>query len=165
VVFLANEMDILELICQNSRLTDKQIATMTGLDEETVKNTIKNLEEENIILKYSAIINWEKTDKEIVHALIDVRITPQQGHGFNAIAERICQYDEVKSVSLISGGYDLSVEVEGKTMKEIALFVAERLAPIDGVLSTTTHFILKRYKQNGVFFTDGPKDKRLVVTP
>lgn len=162
---MANEMDILELICQNSRLTDKQIATMTGLDEETVKNTIKNLEEENIILKYSAIINWEKTDKEIVHALIDVRITPQQGHGFNAIAERICQYDEVKSVSLISGGYDLSVEVEGKTMKEIALFVAERLAPIDGVLSTTTHFILKRYKQNGVFFTDGPKDKRLVVTP
>ncbi|WP_431731816.1 Lrp/AsnC family transcriptional regulator [Aceticella autotrophica] len=158
-------MDILELLCQNSRLTDEQIATMTGLDEETVKNTIKNLEEENIILKYSAIINWEKTDKEIVHALIDVRITPQQGHGFNAIAERICQYDEVKSVSLISGGYDLSVEVEGKTMKEIALFVAERLAPIDGVLSTTTHFILKRYKQNGVFFTDGPKDKRLVVTP
>ncbi|MDI6604259.1 Lrp/AsnC family transcriptional regulator [Aceticella autotrophica] len=162
---MANEMDILELLCQNSRLTDEQIATMTGLDEETVKNTIKNLEEENIILKYSAIINWEKTDKEIVHALIDVRITPQQGHGFNAIAERICQYDEVKSVSLISGGYDLSVEVEGKTMKEIALFVAERLAPIDGVLSTTTHFILKRYKQNGVFFTDGPKDKRLVVTP
>ena len=162
---MANEMDILELLCQNSRLTDEQIAAMTGLDKETVKNTIKNLEEENIILKYSAIINWEKTDREIVHALIDVRITPQQGHGFNAIAERICQYDEVKSVSLISGGYDLSVEVEGKTMKEIALFVAERLAPIDGVLSTTTHFILKRYKQNGVFFTDGPKDKRLVVTP
>ncbi|MDI3311504.1 MAG: Lrp/AsnC ligand binding domain-containing protein, partial [Thermoanaerobacterium sp.] len=102
---------------------------------------------------------------EVVRALIDVRVTPQQGQGFNAIAERIGQYDEVKSVSLISGGYDLSVEVEGKTMKEIAIFVAERLAPIDGVLSTTTHFILKRYKQDGVFFTDGPEDKRLVVTP
>lgn len=158
-------MEIIDLLCENSRLTDKQIATITGLNEEDVRNTIKNLEEEKILLKYNALVNWEKTDKEVVHALIDVRVTPQQGHGFNAIAERIGQYEEVKSVSLISGGYDLSVEVEGKTMKEIALFVAERLAPIDGVLSTTTHFVLKRYKKDGVFYTDGPEDKRLVVTP
>jgi len=118
-----------------------------------------------VLLKYRALVNWEKTQKDVVHALIEVRVTPQQGHGFNAIAERICQFDEVTSVSLVSGGYDLAVEVEGKTMKEIALFVAERLAPLDGVLSTATHFILKKYKQEGVLFTDGPEDQRLVVTP
>ncbi|MDN5317934.1 MAG: hypothetical protein PWR08_2059 [Thermoanaerobacterium sp.] len=162
---MSKKMDIIELLNENSRLTDKQISIITGLSEDEVKDIIKNLEEEKVILKYSTLVNWEKTEKEVVRALIDVRITPQQGQGFNAIAERIGQYEEVKSVSLISGGYDLSVEVEGKTMKEIAIFVAERLAPIDGVLSTTTHFILKRYKQDGVFFTDGPEDNRLVVTP
>ncbi|AEF17996.1 MULTISPECIES: Lrp/AsnC family transcriptional regulator [Thermoanaerobacterium] len=162
---MSKKMDIVELLHENSRLTDKQISIITGLSEDEVKNIVKSLEEEKVILKYSTLVNWEKTEKEVVRALIDVRVTPQQGQGFNAIAERIGQYDEVKSVSLISGGYDLSVEVEGKTMKEIAIFVAERLAPIDGVLSTTTHFILKRYKQDGVFFTDGPEDKRLVVTP
>lgn len=162
---MSNKMDIVELLNENSRLTDKQISVITGLSEDEVKDIVKSLEEEKVILKYSTLVNWEKTEKEVVRALIDVRVTPQQGQGFNAIAERIGQYDEVKSVSLISGGYDLSVEVEGKTMKEIAIFVAERLAPIDGVLSTTTHFILKRYKQDGVFFTDGPEDKRLVVTP
>lgn len=162
---MSKKMDIIELLNENSRLTDKQISVITGLSEDEVKDIIKNLEEEKVLLKYSTLVNWEKTEKEVVRALIDVRVTPQQGQGFNAIAERIGQYDEVKSVSLISGGYDLSVEVEGKTMKEIAIFVAERLAPIDGVLSTTTHFILKRYKQDGVFFTDGPEDKRLVVTP
>ncbi|ADL69772.1 Lrp/AsnC family transcriptional regulator [Thermoanaerobacterium thermosaccharolyticum] len=162
---MSKKMDIIELLNENSRLTDKQISVITGLSEDEVKDIIKNLEEEKVLLKYSTLVNWEKTEKEVVRALIDVRVTPQQGQGFNAIAERIGQYDEVKSVSLISGGYDLSVEVEGKTMKEIAIFVAERLAPIDGVLSTTTHFILKRYKQDGIFFTDGPEDKRLVVTP
>ena len=162
---MSKKMDIIELLNENSRLTDKQISVITELSEDEVKDIIKNLEEEKVLLKYSTLVNWEKTEKEVVRALIDVRVTPQQGQGFNAIAERIGQYDEVKSVSLISGGYDLSVEVEGKTMKEIAIFVAERLAPIDGVLSTTTHFILKRYKQDGVFFTDGPEDKRLVVTP
>ncbi|MEG6567759.1 Lrp/AsnC family transcriptional regulator [Thermoanaerobacterium saccharolyticum] len=162
---MSKKMDIIELLNENSRLTDNQISVITGLSEDEVKEIIKNLEEEKVLLKYSTLVNWEKTEKEVVRALIDVRVTPQQGQGFNAIAERIGQYDEVKSVSLISGGYDLSVEVEGKTMKEIAIFVAERLAPIDGVLSTTTHFILKRYKQDGVFFTDGPEDKRLVVTP
>ncbi|MDE4542635.1 MULTISPECIES: Lrp/AsnC family transcriptional regulator [unclassified Thermoanaerobacterium] len=162
---MSKKMDIVELLHENSRLTDKQISVITGLSEDEVKDIVKSLEEEKVILKYSTLVNWEKTEKEVVRALIDVRVTPQQGQGFNAIAERIGQYDEVKSVSLISGGYDLSVEVEGKTMKEIAIFVAERLAPIDGVLSTTTHFILKRYKQDGVFFTDGPEDKRLVVTP
>lgn len=160
-----NATEIVELLYENSRLTNEQIATMTGQSTDDVAAMIKKLEDEKTILKYSTIVNWEKTDKEVVYALIDVKITPQHGHGFNAIAERIGEYEEVKSVSLMSGGYDLSVEVEGKTMKEIALFVAERLAPIDGVLSTSTHFILKRYKQDGVFFTDGNDDKRLVITP
>ncbi|MBE3592056.1 MAG: Lrp/AsnC family transcriptional regulator [Thermoanaerobacter sp.] len=158
-------IEILDLLCENSRLTEKQIATITGLSEEEVKNTIKNLEDKKVLLKYTTLVNWEKTDREVITALIDVRVAPQQGHGFNRVAHRICQYEEVKSVSLISGTYDLSVEVEGKTMKEIALFVAERLAPIEGVLSTTTHFVLKRYKKDGVFYEEGQNDKRLVVTP
>ncbi|ADH60067.1 transcriptional regulator, AsnC family [Thermoanaerobacter mathranii subsp. mathranii str. A3] len=158
-------MEILDLLCENSRLTEKQMAAITGLSEEEVKNTIKSLEDKKVLLKYTALVDWEKAGREVVTALIDVKVAPQQGLGFNAIAERICQYEEVKSVSLISGTYDLSVEVEGKTMKEIALFVAERLAPIDGVLSTTTHFILKRYKKDGVFYEEGQDDKRLVITP
>ncbi|KUK09300.1 MAG: Transcriptional regulator [Caldanaerobacter subterraneus] len=111
------------------------------------------------------MIDWEKINREVVTALIDVKVTPQQELGFNAIAHKICQFEEVKSVSLISGTYDLSVEVEGKTMKEIALFVAEKLAPIDGVLSTTTHFILKRYKEDGVLYEENQDDKRLVIVP
>ncbi|KHO61377.1 AsnC family transcriptional regulator [Thermoanaerobacter sp. YS13] len=158
-------MEIIDLLCENSRLTEKQIATITGLSEEEVKNTIKSLEDKKVLLKYTTLVDWEKTDREVITALIDVRVAPQQGHGFNKVAHRICQYEEVKSVSLISGTYDLSVEVEGKTMKEIALFVAERLAPIEGVLSTTTHFVLKRYKKDGVFYEEGQNDKRLVVTP
>ncbi|UZQ83230.1 Lrp/AsnC family transcriptional regulator [Thermoanaerobacter sp. RKWS2] len=158
-------MEIIDLLCENSRLTEKQIATITGLSEEEVKNTIKNLEDKKVLLKYTTLVDWEKTDREVITALIDVRVAPQQGHGFNRVAHRICQYEEVKSVSLISGTYDLSVEVEGKNMKEIALFVAERLAPIEGVLSTTTHFVLKRYKKDGVFYEEGQNDKRLVVTP
>ncbi|WP_028992126.1 Lrp/AsnC family transcriptional regulator [Thermoanaerobacter thermocopriae] len=158
-------MEILDLLCENSRLTEKQMAAITGLSEEEVKNTIKSLEDKKVLLKYTALVDWEKAGREVVTALIDVKVAPQQGLGFNAIAERICQFEEVKSVSLISGTYDLSVEVEGKTMKEIALFVAERLAPIDGVLSTTTHFILKRYKKDGVFYEEGQDDTRLVITP
>jgi len=158
-------IEILDLLCENSRLTEKQMAAITGLSEEEVKNTIKSLEDKKVLLKYTALADWEKAGREVVTALIDVKVAPQQGLGFNAIAERICQFEEVKSVSLISGTYDLSVEVEGKTMKEIALFVAERLAPIDGVLSTTTHFILKRYKKDGVFYEEGQDDKRLVITP
>ncbi|MBT1280213.1 Lrp/AsnC family transcriptional regulator [Thermoanaerobacter sp. CM-CNRG TB177] len=158
-------IEILDLLCENSRLTEKQMAAITGLSEEEVKNTMKSLEDKKVLLKYTALVDWEKAGREVVTALIDVKVAPQQGLGFNAIAERICQFGEVKSVSLISGTYDLSVEVEGKTMKEIALFVAERLAPIDGVLSTTTHFILKRYKKDGVFYEEGQDDKRLVITP
>ncbi|MDP9750997.1 Lrp/AsnC family transcriptional regulator [Thermoanaerobacter pentosaceus] len=158
-------IEILDLLCENSRLTEKQMAAITGLSEEEVKNTMKSLEDKKVLLKYTALVDWEKAGREVVTALIDVKVAPQQGLGFNAIAERICQFEEVKSVSLISGTYDLSVEVEGKTMKEIALFVAERLAPIDGVLSTTTHFILKRYKKDGVFYEEGQDDKRLVITP
>ncbi|NNG66921.1 Lrp/AsnC family transcriptional regulator [Caldanaerobacter subterraneus] len=156
---------IAELLQENGRLTEHQIASILGISEEEVKSTIKELENKKVILKYSALIDWEKINREVVTALIDVKVTPQQELGFNAIAHKICQFEEVKSVSLISGTYDLSVEVEGKTMKEIALFVAEKLAPIDGVLSTTTHFILKRYKKDGVLYKENQDDKRLVIAP
>ncbi|ERM92932.1 MAG TPA: Lrp/AsnC family transcriptional regulator [Caldanaerobacter subterraneus] len=156
---------IAELLQENGRLTEHQIASILGISEEEVKSTIKELENKKVILKYSALIDWEKINREVVTALIDVKVTPQQELGFNAIAHKICQFEEVKSVSLISGTYDLSVEVEGKTMKEIALFVAEKLAPIDGVLSTTTHFILKRYKEDGVLYEENQDDKRLVIVP
>lgn len=156
---------IAELLQENGRLTEHQIASILGISEEEVKSTIKELENKKVILKYSALIDWEKINREVVTALIDVKVTPQQELGFNAIAHKICQFEEVKSVSLISGTYDLSVEVEGKTMKEIALFVAEKLAPIDGVLSTTTHFILKRYKEDGVLYEENQDDKRLVIAP
>ncbi|WP_043883792.1 Lrp/AsnC family transcriptional regulator [Caldanaerobacter subterraneus] len=156
---------IAELLQENGRLTEHQIASILGISEEEVKSTIKELENKKVILKYSALIDWEKINREVVTALIDVKVTPQQELGFNAIAHKICQFEEVKSVSLISGTYDLSVEVEGKTMKEIALFVAEKLAPIDGVLSITTHFILKRYKEDGVLYEENQDDKRLVIAP
>jgi DNA-binding Lrp family transcriptional regulator len=160
---LNKSIKIAELLQENGRLTEHQIASILGINEEEVKSTIKELENKKVILKYSALIDWEKINREVVTALIDVKVTPQQELGFNAIAHKICQFDEVKSVSLISGAYDLSVEVEGKTMKEIALFVAEKLAPIDGVLSTTTHFILKRYKEDGVLYEENQDDKRLVI--
>ncbi|MBE3578811.1 Lrp/AsnC family transcriptional regulator [Caldanaerobacter subterraneus] len=156
---------IAELLQENGRLTEHQIASILGISEEEVKSTIKELENKKVILKYSALIDWEKINREVVTALIDVKATPQQELGFNAIAHKICQFEEVKSVSLISGTYDLSVEVEGKTMKEIALFVAEKLVPIDGVLSITTHFILKRYKEDGVLYEENQDDKRLVIAP
>ncbi len=111
------------------------------------------------------MIDWEKLNHELITALIDVKVMPQQDLGFNAIAHKICQFKEVKSVSLVSGTYDLSVEVKGKTMKEIALFVAEKLAPIEGALSTTTHFILKRHKKDGVLYEENQDDKRLVIAP
>ncbi|MEQ2130285.1 Lrp/AsnC family transcriptional regulator [Caldanaerobacter subterraneus KAk] len=162
---LNKSIKIAELLQENGRLTEHQIASILGISEEEVKSTIKELENKKVILKYSALIDWEKINREVVTALIDVKVTPQQELGFNAIAHKICQFEEVKSVSLISGTYDLSVEVEGKTMKEIALFVAEKLAPIDGVLSTTTHFILKRYKEDGVLYEENQDDKRLVIVP
>jgi len=155
---------ILKLLEQDASLEHHQIAVMLDMSFEDVENEIKKMTEEGILLKSKALINWEKTDREFVTAQIELRVTPQRGEGFDKVAERIYQYPEVKSVYLVSGGFDIAVTIEGKTMKEVALFVAEKLAPMDNVISTKTHFILKKYKQDGVIFNEEGKDERSVIT-
>jgi DNA-binding Lrp family transcriptional regulator len=155
--------EILEIIEKNSRLSVDQIAVMTGKRVEEVEATIKKLEEDNIIVGYNTLINWEKTDSETVTALIEVRVTPQRGEGFDKVAERIYRYPQVKACYLMSGGFDLTVIIEGKTIKEVALFVAEKLAPLESVLSTSTHFVLKKYKDKDVIFDEKEKDDREAI--
>lgn len=159
------DKEIINLLQENSRTRPDQIASMLGLELADVESRIKTLEEEGIIAKYVTLINWEKTAEEVVSALIEVKVTPQRGSGFDNIAERIYRFPEVKAVYLMSGGYDFSVLIEGKTMKEVALFVATKLATIENVQSTATHFVLKKFKQEGVIFEDKEKDRRLVVSP
>lgn len=156
---------ILEILHEDSRRSPALIATMLGTEEDKVIEAIKELEEEHVLVKYSAVVNWNKVDENKVTALIEVQITPERGRGFDAIAERIYLYPEVKSVYLMSGGYDLLVEVEGKSLMEVAAFVSNKLSPIESVLSTKTHFILKKYKQDGVIFEDHEDDHRLVISP
>lgn len=159
------DREIINMLQENSRIRPDQIASMLGLELADVENRIKTLEEEGIIAKYVTLINWEKTAEEVVSALIEVKVVPQRGSGFDNIAERIYRFPEVKAVYLMSGGYDFSVLIEGKTMKEVALFVATKLATIENVQSTATHFVLKKYKQEGVIFEDKEQDRRLVVSP
>ncbi len=149
---------------KNARSSRTQMAHMLGISEDELKEKIAVLEKKNIIVGYKTIVNWDKTDREVVTALIDLRITPQRGEGFDKIAERIYKYPQVKSVYLMSGAYDLSLTIEGKSMKDVALFVAEKLAPMDSVISTTTHFVLKKYKEEGIVFEDNEKDTRQVIT-
>ena len=143
---------ILEALEKNSRLSVEQLAVMTGNGMEEVGKCIADMEAEGIILGYSTIVNWEKTEIESVRALIEVKVTPQKIEGFDKVAERIFRFPEVKDCYLMSGGYDLTLIVEGMTMKEVASFVSEKLAPIDFVEATSTHFVLKRYKDKGVIF-------------
>lgn len=149
---------------KNARASHMQIAQMLGLSPEELEEKIKQLEKDNIIVGYKTIVNWDKTEREVVTALIDLRVTPQRGEGFDKIAERIYKYPQVKSLYLMSGAYDLGVTIEGKTMKEVALFVAEKLAPMDSVISTATHFVLKKYKEEGIVFESTEKDTRQVIT-
>ncbi len=157
--------EILELLAENSRFSSEEMATMLDLSVSEVEEIIAELEENGTILSYRALINWDQVDKEIVLAFIEVQVTPERDVGFEAIAERIGRYPEVKSLYLMSGGFDLSVLVEGRTMKEVSNFVAKKLAPLDGVRSTTTHFIMQKFKEEGVILKDGEKDRRLVVAP
>ena len=141
--------ELLRIIEKNSRMDLKELAVILGVEEMDVVNELAALEAEGIICGYHTMINWENTDIEKVNALIEVRITPQRGQGFDSLAERIYKYAEVNSVYLISGGYDLLVSLEGKTLKEVSNFVSDKLATLDGVLSTATHFVLKKYKDHG----------------
>jgi DNA-binding Lrp family transcriptional regulator len=156
---------ILSAIDKNSKLTAKDLAAMLGSTEEEVALTIKQLEEESIICGYPTLINWDKTESEKVTALIEVKVTPQRGQGFDKIAERIYKFDEVESVYLMSGGFDLTVIIEGKSMKEVATFVSSKLAPMEAVLSTATHFVLKKYKEHGLPLVQESKDERMLITP
>lgn len=155
--------EILEILEKNSKASAEQIAVMLDKKVEEVSAAIKKYEDEKVILGYNTLINWEKTSKETVIALIEVKVTPQRGQGFDKVAERIYRYPEVKACYLMSGGFDLTVIIEGKTMKEVALFVAEKLAPLESVLSTSTHFVLKKYKDKGTIFEDDRKDDREAV--
>ncbi len=156
--------DILEILSHNSKVTAEEIAVMLDMDEQEVEDIILKLEENNTIVKYNTLINWDKTDREYVAALIEVKVVPQRDRGFDDIAERIYKFPEVKSVYLMSGAYDLCIMVEGKTMKDVAVFVAQRLSVLDEVMSTATHFILKPYKVGGVILEDDEKDGRQVIS-
>ncbi len=153
--------ELLSTLENNCRLTDAQLATLLAKDEGDVHAMIEKYEKERVILGYKAIIDWDKTDKECVNALIEVKITPQRDRGFDRVAEKIYKYPEVESLYLMSsGGFDLCVLLEGKTMKEVAYFVAMKLAPIEDVVSTATHFVLRKYKDKGVIYGAEPIDER-----
>ena len=155
---------ILKLLENNSKMSAKDMAVILGEEESVIKNIISDMEQEQIICGYNTVINWDKTDDERVTALIEVKVVPQRGEGFDRIAERIYNYEEVTSLYLMSGGFDMTVFIEGKTMKEVAQFVSRKLAPMEGILSTSTHFVLKKYKETGTKLEQRRKDERLVVT-
>ena len=155
---------ILELLENDCMMSVEQMATLTDMEPVEVAELIDELKREKIILKNKSVINWELTDKEFVTAQIQLKVTPQRGEGFDKIAERIYKFPEVQSLYLMAGQYDLLVFIEGKTMKEVAMFVANRLAPLDFVVSTGTHFVLKKYKDQGVIFDDNEIDSRQVIT-
>jgi DNA-binding Lrp family transcriptional regulator len=157
--------EILEILSENARATPAEIATLLGLSEEDVAREIKDLEDSGVIKKYITLINWEKLEGSYVFAVIELKVSLQRKTGYDSVAERIARFSEVDSVRLISGDHDLQITVRGKSMKDVAFFVAEKIATLDGVQSTCTHFILKTYKEHGVILTDRPKPKRLVVTP
>ena len=157
--------NLVDLLRENARMSNEQLATLTGMTPEEVGKQIKQLEEDGIIIGYSAIINEEKANTNAVTAFIELKVSPEAKFGYDDIAATIAQYDEVDTVQLMSGGFDLAVIIRGKNLRQVAMFVSERLAPLDGVLSTTTHFILQRYKEKGVNFAGESADERSLVSP
>ena len=155
---------ILRMLEKNSRIDLKDLAIMLGVDEVSVANEVAQMEKENIICGYHTMINWENTSREEVIALIEVKVTPQRGMGFDKLAERIYQYDEVETVYLMSGGYDFTVILNGKTLREVSQFVSDKLSTLDSVLSTSTHFVLKKYKEHGTVLAKKSKDERMLMT-
>ncbi|MBQ4042564.1 MAG: Lrp/AsnC family transcriptional regulator [Clostridia bacterium] len=152
--------ELLKLLEDNARLTDEQLALMMGKEVGEIRDMIEKFQRDRVVLGYKAIIDWDKTDKESVSALIEVKITPQRDRGFDRVAEKIYNYPEVESLYLMSGGFDFAVMIEGKTMKEVAYFVAMKLAPIEDVIATSTHFVLRKYKDKGVIYGAEPVDER-----
>ena len=152
--------NLLKLLEENASLTPAQLAVMCGKETGDIKKMIAAYEKDGVILGYKTMIDWDKTDREYVSALIEVKITPQRDRGFDRVAEKIYNYPEVQSLYLMSGGFDLCVLIEGKTMKEVAYFVAQKLAPIEDVISTATHFVLRKYKDKGVVYGIEEIDER-----
>ena len=157
--------DILELISEDAKSTTKDIAMQLSISEDEVNKYLKKFEKDRIILGYKANINWQRIRQHEVRALIEVKVTPERNVGFDSVAESIFRYPEVTSLTLISGGYDLLVIVQGENLRDVALFVSEKLATIKGVQSTVSHFQLKKYKEDGVVLVDQVESKRLPITP
>ena len=164
-MFSTLDMHILEILCEDARVTPREIAVMTGSDEGQVQAALSSLRAAGVLVGYQTLINWERTDREFVQAVIEVNVVPQREKGFDAIAQRIVQYDEVKSLYLMSGAYDLMVLCEARMLKELASFVHSRLSTIEGVTGTSTHFMLKTYKYGGMVFDSGKSDRRQAVMP
>lgn len=156
---------ILTMLEKNSRMDLHDMAVMLGVSDIVLANEIGRMEKENVICGYHTLIDWDKTSEEKVTALIEVKVTPQRGHGFDSLAERIYNYEEVTAVYLMSGSYDFTIIIEGKTMKSVARFVSEKLATLEAVISTATLFVLKKYKDHGIIMGEKSKDERIKVTP
>ena len=157
--------EILRMLENNSRIDLHYLAIMLGTDESVVLEEIEKMENEGIICGYPTLINWDKTDTEKVTAFIEVRVTPQRGKGFEKLAERITNYPEVKALYLMSGGYDFALFLEGKTLKEVSMFVATKLSTLEAVSGTATHFVLKKYKDHGMILIEKQEHSRMKVTP
>ena len=156
---------ILSYLKNNSRFDLSEMAVLLGIEETAIANDIAAMEKEGVIRGYLTLIDWEKTSNERVSAMIEVKVTPQRDRGFDSVAERIYRYDEVDSVYLVSGSFDLMVLIEGSSMREVAMFVANKLSTLDSVLSTSTNFVLKKYKDHGTYFVSRKEDERLRVSP
>ena len=157
---MQEKRNILELLEKDARLTPREIAVMLEKEEGDIKRMVSEMEKEGIVLGYRTIIDWDKTDQEYVSALIELKITPQRDRGFDRVAEKIYNYPEVESLYLMSGGFDLAVLIEGKTMREVAYFVANKLAPMEDVVATATHFVLRKYKDKGIVYGPAKTDER-----
>jgi DNA-binding Lrp family transcriptional regulator len=157
--------EILRMLENNSRIDLHDLAIMLGTDESVVLEEIEKMENEGIICGYPTLINWDKTDTEKVTAFIEVRVTPQRGQGFEKLAERITNYPEVKSIYLMSGAFDFAIFLEGKTLKEVSMFVSTKLSTLEAVAGTATHFVLKKYKDHGMILIDKESANRMKVTP
>ena len=157
--------EILRMLENNSRIDLHDLAIMLGTDDSVVLQEIEQMEKEGVICGYPTLINWDKTDTEKVTALIEVSVTPQRGQGFEKLAERICNYPEVKSIYLMSGAFDFVVFLEGKTLKEVSMFVSTKLSTLEAVSGTATHFVLKKYKDHGTIMIPRKESERMLVTP
>jgi len=160
---MLDRYELLRLIEHNARLTQPELAVMLGTTEEAIAAELETLHNDDIILGYTTVVNWEKTKRESVTALIEVRLMPQRDQGFDKIAQHLYRFPQVTSCYLMSGGFDLMLIIEDSTLREVASFISNKVAPIEGVVSTATHFILKKYKSNGIVFEDKPVDRREAV--